>query len=396
MVLQRASGCEAPLWIREGFARYAAQRTSSEWMPVETPGLIASLRVGVSLPLRSLEVEFIGERNPLCRAYAAAVFEEWAQRYGSERLLVLLRRLRAGEEWTAALETVFGTPLETIDAQTRAGSLKRYAHLAMPQSRRVSAEVLLDSGVQSDDARIERAALFLDLKRYDDALRALAPLLEREAPPTRAMLIAGRAAHGSGEFAKARDRILLGLELEKVRAERIATSRDYETLGLARLELEEPDEAAAAFRRAIEKAPFDSREHGAYGRLLELLGKEEPKPAEYYEVLEKRLRARRTDARGRVELAQWLEGNGDLERAFQHYKSAAGIRPEWIAAHRALAPLARQLGKLEDAYASYRVLHAKRPEDVRVLRSLAECARALGRQGEAEKYERLLKKDDAR
>ena len=70
--------------------------------------------------------------------------------------------------------------------------------------------------------------------------------------------------------------------------------------------------------------------------------------------------------------------------------SAAGIRPDWIAVHRALAPLALELGNAYQAHASYRALHLKHPRNVDVLENLVRCAKALGDEKQANEYLKRL------
>jgi tetratricopeptide (TPR) repeat protein len=317
----------------------------------------------------------VANRNPLCRPYTGLVISHWAERHGFESVLQLLARVSGGEPANAALEAQFGSPLNVLDAEARTHILDRFDFIRLDPWMRMTPGALASTIPQTDTATVELARMYLARQRYDDAERALSPLLAREAPPTAALLLSGRAAFGQGDYVKAKEQIGLGLDLERLRSERTATSKDYESLGLALVKLGDANGARDAFRTAIVLNPLDTTENGPYAQLLSLLG--EQKTNEYYATLEQRLLVRRADPRPRMELAQWYEAQGNPEKALQYYRSAAGIRPGWVHVHRHLAPLAQNLGMLDLAHASYRVLHLEQPEDVRILEHLTECERRL-------------------
>ncbi len=365
--------------MQEGIARYAGMQTSPEWVPAGLGNLIMVLRTGANFPLATIEEQFLGQSNTLCRTYSALVFQELGDRYGFERLKSLIEQIEKDGDWVKAIEDLCEKPLSSIDLEMRNAILQRYADFITPVNVRIAPGILMAEFADTDQAKIERAWLFLKQKRYDGALRSLDDLLDAEAPPTSALLIAGQVAFHKGDAKLARDRIHVAVQLEELRGEKIISSEDYETFGKALKELGETDAAVDAFLKAAELNPYESSEHGAYGQALELLAQQDPKPRAYYDVLAKSLPARRADAKLRLELGQWHEEQGNLEDAFVHYKSAAGIRPDWIAVHRALAPLAKRLGKLDYAYASYSVLFKRRPTDLRVKTAMLECAKALGK-----------------
>ncbi|MCC6696250.1 MAG: tetratricopeptide repeat protein [Candidatus Hydrogenedentes bacterium] len=383
-VLEKGIGPGIPHWMREGLAHYTGSLACPEWQAPLAEPLAGFLQSGGAFPLDRIESIFVANRNPLCRPYAGLVVKHWVERYGLDSVLGLLSRVSGGESWIAAAEAQFGSPLDALDAEARAEILQRFAALRIDRPVNVTPGALASLVTQSDAAAIEGARMYLARQRYEDAERSLAPLLAQESPKAEALLLSGRAAFGRGDYAAAKERIGLGLEVESLYNATVATDKDFEVLGLSLVKLGESDEAVEAFRKSIALNPFDATENGPYGQLLTLLG--ENKSPEYYAVLEQRLPVRRADPRPRLELARWYEAQGNPEKALQHLESAAGMRPDWIEVHRELAALAMRLGKTDLAYASLRVLHRKLPEDVRVLGQLTECARILDRVQETEEF----------
>ncbi|MFC1734776.1 tetratricopeptide repeat protein [Candidatus Hydrogenedentota bacterium] len=382
-VLQNTAGSAMPQWIRDGFARYAGGRTSREWTPVELPYLLGLLRMGFMFPLAELEREFWGEYNSLCRVYAMLVVQEWTESYGHERAVAVVSRLRPETDWIAVAEDAFGKQLEAIDAETRAGILARYQGFGIEPRSRISPKVLLQGPLLTDKSRLEAVNLYLEQKRYGDAFRHVEALLEHEEPPTRAFLLAGRIQAKKGDNKQALENIELGLAIEKARRENVAVAADYDAMGSALLALGREQEAAEAFKKAIELNPWELDDAGPFGKLVKLYDNKDPKPQEYYDIIEKGLFGRRTDAKLRQELARYYEKKGDLEKAFGTYKSIAGIRPDWVAIHRRLAEIGMKLNRFKDAHASYQMIHASRPTDKRVFEKLRECEEALAKSVES-------------
>lgn len=371
VVIQAALGGQGPAWLREGLAGRDTMDHSPEWSPFPLDVLIANLRAGMQLPLSDLEELLTGERNPFCRVYATLVLQEWSQPRWRDKLGDLLQRVHHGEEWTHAIEQAFGQPLATLDRATREAILERFRALRPEPVMAQGLQATSEAARYSADARIDLATVYYRNKRLADARGTLVPLLAEEAPPTRAALLAGRIAAEQGDWATARRQLELGLELERRRQQEVACFMDYEALGRACLGLNQPVPAAAAFRRAIALNPLDTRKNGACSELIKLLMPASPRPPEYYELLKGQLAARRNDADLRIELARWHEIQGRPEAALTMLASAVGINPEWIEAHRLLAPLALRLKRYDVALMSYQALHLAVPEAVEPMEKLA-------------------------
>ncbi len=377
-LLDMAAGSAIPRWIREGLARHEAGKANPEWRAPGIRELIVALRAGYQLPLATIETEYLGERNPLVRTYAGLVVDDWVAQKGFETIRGLLDRLRDGETWQQATESIFGASLETVDLDTRARVLERFRDIRVDDAHPVGLNALVADGVPTEKSRLEMASIFFQNHRLSDAQGALAPLLEAEAPPTRALLLSGRIATAEARYEAARDQLDLGLQLEKLRNENLATAEDFAALGKALVELGAREQAVDALEKAIALNPYDTSKTGPSAVLLNLLASTEPKPDQYYALLESRLAATRTDIRGRVELARWLEKKGNAEEALRWYRSAAAIRPDWMEAHQALAPLAESLGYHGLACASYRIQLLKQPENLRIQKRIAACELAMG------------------
>lgn len=391
-VIQRATGPRTPLWMRDGVARYTGMAHNPEWIPARLDLLLAALRSGKTYQLSALGVQSLGESSPLTRAYGAIAFQSWSDRYGAERIQELFAQLRLGKTWAESLETMFQKTLAKLDSETVADILKRYERIRPDAVALPSSGALLSAPIAGDDAEIERCALYLNAARYDDVLNGLAALLSKDAPPVRALFLAGRAALAKGDATSARTRIEAGLALDAALGENSATAKEYEALGTALVALGESDAAVRALRSAVELNPLDPADHSASARLLDLLAPKDPKPREYYEALALRVPVRRADAFSRLELARWYERQDDAKRALEWYRSAVGIRPGWAEAHAGLAPLAMKLNSADEAYHSYRAMLVARPDDTRSISAFQACAKQLGKENDAEEFLVRLKK----
>jgi tetratricopeptide (TPR) repeat protein len=169
-----------------------------------------------------------------------------------------------------------------------------------------------------------------------------------------------------------------GFALEGIGMQRVSTALDHEVLGHAFRAAGRRDEAIAAFEQALLLNPNDQHEHGAFEAICELYRESDPPPDAYYEMVARQLPNQRTDATLRMELARWHEKRGELDKALEMYRSAAGIRPAWKAVHRRMAPLAHRLGHESLAFASYQFLLRDRPGDPRLVAALEEVSRVLG------------------
>ena len=385
-ILRRQAGSKAPLWMVDGMSRYAGMQHNPEWLPYRTGLIIEQLRGGVVFPLRELGNILLGELSLPARPYSALVFDVWREQYGEDQLLRLFNIMREGKGWIEATESVLGKPLAEIDKATVAAILKRYEGIKLDPAAPGGNPTLMVADNLSKEALVQRSALFVKASRYDDALKDLKPLIEEEAPPAGALLVAGRAYLAKGDAATARKCIEKGLALDQALDTGVATAKDYGVLGAALKMSGEQNAAIEAFQKGVALNPLDDAEQSPCGQLLELLAAKNPKPQAYYDALVGRMPVRRADASARLELAQWFEERGDTAHALAWYRSAAGLRPAWADVHEALAPLALREGAAEEAYRSYRALLVARPKDTRVLEALNVCAKGLHREKDTETF----------
>jgi tetratricopeptide (TPR) repeat protein len=378
-----------PRWMQEGFARHMSAAAHPEWQPLFREQLISLLRAGYSVKLEQLNAEFLGNKNPLCRAYSAMVFDFLIERHGFETVLNMLQNVAQGKEWVPALEAMCAQSIDGINQNIHESVLARFQHLGLEPQSMLSAKALLESDIKTDSAMMARAAFYLRQHLLDNAMGSLRELIHRDTPPTRALCLAARVELERGNPVAAHGHFQVAQALETMRGEMAITAMDYEALGRILTQLGKEEAALQAFRKSIDLNPLDATEHGAYGKLLDLLHRKNPVPMEYYQILQQRLPARRADAPARMELARWYQEQGQLEEAVHYYQSAVGLRPDWISAHRTLAALALQLGDHQTAYVSNAILHKKRPVDKRVRESLLLCARALGYELEVTRLQAL-------
>lgn len=150
-------------------------------------------------------------------------------------------------------------------------------------------------------------------------------------------------------------------------------------------------EAAAVMIDAFERNPYDQTTKQLLLDVVAALGATDNKSDAYYHLLEATILLDRSDADMRFELAEWHHENGRKEEAIQYGRSAVGIRPQWLAAHRLLSDIALSQNEYYTAYTSLAVLHAARPKHVKILESLIECVRALGMEDESIRLTNQLK-----
>lgn len=105
----------APHWLSEGLAAWLAE----PWDADHRERLAALVRDGVLLPWSELEGAFSAWQLAPARLSALylqshAAVAHLMQRFGRERMLTLLALLRQGSDLERAVQTVFGSPLDTL------------------------------------------------------------------------------------------------------------------------------------------------------------------------------------------------------------------------------------------------------------------------------------------
>jgi tetratricopeptide (TPR) repeat protein len=374
-LLERRVDGRAPEWLVAGLSGYLAMRHDREWASPYLPFVVATLRDGQKLSLDEAADESM---RPLLADYAALLFEAWAVADGEDRLMKLPAQLAAGGDWRATLEKLLNAPLKNLQREGDRRILERYADLA-PEPLSPRRDLAFDPlASATPQAGLEQARAFFLWQRYDDAQRCLAPLIQGDSPSPQALLLAGRVSLAQQRPDQARRQLELGLKLAAMSHAKAATAADYADLGRARLALADASGDGAlrrkgidALRQAIVSNPYDISARGALETVIEM---GPGRVDRYYELLELGLGCRRADAGLRAELAAWSLRQGDREKALGFYRSAVGIRPDWLTTHRRLAALADDLADWPVALASYRVLHDRYPDDAIVAGRLAKAS----------------------
>lgn len=127
-------------------------------------------------------------------------------------------------------------------------------------------------------------------------------------------------------------------------------------------------------RRLASSEPANARVHMALGIALRLLGKLEESRA----ALERAARLDEKDYAVAYEMGATLEAAGS-EAALAHFERAARLRPQFTAAHRAIAAAHVARGNFEDAAAAYGAALACAPEDPELAQLLAQVELLAGR-----------------
>jgi tetratricopeptide (TPR) repeat protein len=369
----------APLWIKEGVSRYLAYEYIPDAVPVNLDWMIGFLKEEKPPSIASLDNPNIPEAHIFNRVYSWLIIRQWAEKYGFAHVKNFLSLIGENEDWKKAASAVFENPFPDLETEILGGILSRYPDVKItPQPSCAPIQELAEKARYSNEAKIELARSYVSARRFDEALKILSPITEGGDPSAPALFIAGRAFREKGNFQKARDYIQTALDLEKLQEQDSATAEDYEALGFALYELGERESALDAFRNSIKRNPFDSRKNGAFGKCLEILGSQNPKPDEYFKLLEERLPSRPNDIEIRHELAKRHLSLEKEQQAFHILQSSAGINPSLVSVHRLLAPLAFKLGDIEQSWASYRMILLKNRNDAFALNGLKQCEEKLG------------------
>lgn len=139
------------------------------------------------------------------------------------------------------------------------------------------------------------------------------------------------------------------------------------------------EQAAAAFRRAVQAAPEDASARTNLGSALHKLGDYDGARKEFEEAIRLDPRA----AQAHFNLGTLSAKLGDDKRAVRHYHAALAAEPGMLDAHFNLANALRRLGRFEEALPQYRAVVE------------ADPGNAAARQGEVFNLVRLGRWQDA-
>ena len=166
-----------------------------------------------------------------------------------------------------------------------------------------------------------------------------------------------------------------------------------ETRGRIDLLLGRPDEAAEAFRRALQAQPLSVEAQLGLAMALQRLGRTGEAAREYRRAVETQPGWWATHSH----LGVFQLTTGDLEGALASFRTALSLSPDNTRAHENVGIALQQLGRHEEAIVEFRSSIGIRPTGS-ALSNLGTCLYILGRYGEAvQAYERAtsMNPDDA-
>jgi len=117
------------------------------------------------------------------------------------------------------------------------------------------------------------------------------------------------------------------------------------------------EQAAQAFRAAVQMAPEEASARANFGSALFKLGDLEGARREFEEAI--RLDPR--EAKARFNLGTLSARVGNDERAVEHYRAALDVAPQMLGAHFNMANALRRLGKFDEALPHYRTVIERNP-----------------------------------
>lgn len=168
----------------------------------------------------------------------------------------------------------------------------------------------------------------------------------------------------------------------------------YVNLGNAWTALGKPDNAIAAYRKAVAANASYAKAH--FQLALALQGKKDPPPspadlkeaaAEYQKVID----AQPNNAIAHYDLGLVLQSTGDEAQAKKHYQDAVRIDPKYAPAH---VNLGRMLGNPDDALLEFRKAIEADPRDIVAYENLLRFAQSANKSSEAIRIVRAVLQRD--
>jgi predicted O-linked N-acetylglucosamine transferase (SPINDLY family) len=154
----------------------------------------------------------------------------------------------------------------------------------------------------------------------------------------------------------------------------------------------QPDEAAASFRRALALDPAAAGAHANLGTALQRQGRPDEAIASYGRALE----IQPADAGVHCNLGSARRVAGDRAGAAESFARAVELKPQFLPALSGLAEVLLELGRPGEALARFQEALALAPQDPALHFGRADCLFALGRFGEAvQAYQHVLSLNEA-
>lgn len=190
-----------------------------------------------------------------------------------------------------------------------------------------------------DQNRYDAALCHYSNARFDDALAALAPMLDRVPAHLAALDLAAVCAYSANR----------------------------------------KQQAEVWWRRAIDEHPQDAGPYSNLGNALKDAGRLDEAQAVYRKAIE--LRPAFVEAQ--YNLANTLDQLGHRDEAEHWFREALKLKPDFVEAHYNLASLLTRAGRLPEAEAAYRQVLAARPAHAEAHNNLGNLLKDCGRLDEA-------------
>jgi tetratricopeptide (TPR) repeat protein len=229
-----------------------------------------------------------------------------------------------------------------------------------------------------------QAEIHTQLKRHDEAIALLDPLVKRWPSAAAAQFCLGNALHGAGRLHEAVPKLRRAVELEPNFA------GAHCNLGLVLEQMGDREAAIPCYERAVLLEPGLAEARSNLGNALLNTEKDE-KLAEAILHLRHALTLRPKTASAHHQLAVAMQRAGAFADAIAYQQAAIALQPHYPEAFYFLAAAHDGAGQFDEAIKHYRQAIAQKPDFALAWVGLAGTLRELGRFSEAiEHYERAI------
>lgn len=262
-----------PRWLSEGISEYEETRARPDWGREMSVPFVRAMEAGEVLKLRDLNAGF---QNPatigLAYYQASLLVEHLVQRFGDEALRAFVASFAEGLDTATAIERVFETDIDALQAtfdaflDERFGRLRRVLDAPddfdpdqpIDKLRAVAAEHPDSYPVQM---ALGRALRSVDpegaIAAYERAIQ-LAPMITGEESPYMQIVEIATASGDKARAVQALDAMTKEDDTALEAARRLVSLLDPET---------EAERLRVALRRVVALDPFDSAAHSTLGRM---------------------------------------------------------------------------------------------------------------------------------
>jgi tetratricopeptide (TPR) repeat protein len=342
VITLQLSNQRIPRWLSEGISEYEETRARPEWIRNMTVPFVRALESGEVLKLRDLNAGFQDPRMISMAYYQASVLvEHIVQKHGEDGLRAFVASFAEGLDTETAIQRVFKTDIDALQAsfdaylQERYGALRRA--LATPEGFEPDQplEKLKAVATEHPESYAVQMALGQALRRSDpaaamDAFDRAAKLAPMITGPESAYMQIVEVAMAQNDKPRAVQALEGMLQYEH-------TAIDAARQVVAMLDPDkEKDRLRAALQRVVAIDPFDAPSHTTLGRMALASGD----PAEAVRNFRVALAAGPVDrASAHADLAEGLLQSGDRAEAKRQALAALEIAPTYERAQELLLKL---------------------------------------------------------